>query len=210
MKPVALTISVNYSDKLPYIIKNIQHLKAWYFVVERRDEATISFLQKQNDPNIHLLFYDAFFTSVSRFNKSGALRYGQTLLHEKYPHEWIVVLDSDIVLPQKFSVLLHKVVLNPECLYGCKRFDYRSKADLMMGNGIPYATDKIFHFVGYFQMYFRKDALYPETSVNCGECDMDFLETYFPKDKRYLIPHANVKHLGIPAINWNGRKEPLW
>ena len=210
MKPVAITISVNYSDKLPYIINNLQHLEAWYFVVDRRDEATLSFLETRNDERITLLYYDSFFTAASRFNKSGALRDAQTLVHEKHPDKWIVILDSDIVLPEKFSTLLQEMVLDPICLYGCKRFDYRSKADLAMGHGIPYATLKKHHFVGYFQMYFRKDAWYPETSFNCGECDMIFLDTYFPKTRRHLIPHAKVKHLGIPAVNWDGRREPLW
>lgn len=206
---VAITISVHYSDKLPYIIHNRKHIDAWYFVVDRRDTKTISFLNGVRDPQIYLVYFDGFTTPQLKFNKSGALNFAQSLVHASHPDDWVLILDSDIVLSPNFSNVVSAMDLDKECLYGCPRFDYRSKVDLVMGHGVPYATMKKHHFVGYFQMYFRKDALYPLASENCGECDVVFLETYFPKKVRQLLP-LKVKHLGYSQVNWDGRREPLW
>lgn len=207
---IGLTISVYYSDKLPYVIQNVEHLDAWYFVVDRRDTRTLAFLHGVADPKIRLLYYDNFVTLQSKFNKSGAVRFGQSVVHTAYPDDWVIVLDSDIVLPTNFSKVLGATALDKQCLYGCERFDYRSKTDLALGRGVPYASMKKHHFVGYFQMYFRKDALYPTASVNCGECDVVFLDTFFPTKKlRQLLP-LRVKHLGYSNVNWDGRREASW
>ena len=210
-KIVALTISVHYSDKLPYIIHNLQHLDKWYFVIDRKDAATVNFLQEQQqqNPKIHLLFFDSFFSGFSSFNKSGAVRFGQEFVHQRHPDEWILLLDSDIVLPKKFSSVMEKVELDPALLYGCRRYDYRCAYHLKIGFGVPYTHLKSQHFVGYFQLYFRKDAWYHPKSENCSECDVVFLETYFPRKKRGLLP-LKVKHLGYASVNGNGRKEALW
>ena len=45
MKPIAITVSVQYSDKLPYILSNMDHLEYWYFVVDRNDTPTLHLLK---------------------------------------------------------------------------------------------------------------------------------------------------------------------
>ena len=212
MKPIAITVSVQYSDKLPYILSNMDHLEYWYFVVDRNDTPTLHLLksvQKKHE-SVRLLFFDAFRIPGATFNKSGALRYAQTVVHEAHPDDFILILDSDIVLPSQFSETLSTIDLEKTCLYGCRRFDFASKQDFLNQKGHPYATLKKHHFVGYFQMYFRKDALYAPFSVHCGDCDVDFLETYFPKASRHLLPEISVQHLGHSLMNWNGRQEPAW
>lgn len=212
---VAITVSVRYHDKLPFILPNVEHLDAWYFVVHRGDTQTVSVLEteRRRNPKINLVFFDGFFTTPgSAFNKSGAVRQAQTLVHALYPESWVILLDSDIVLPPEFSRVVGEATptLDKKALYGCKRYDYKSPEALERNEGVLYSTSREYFFVGYFQMYFRKDALYEPVSENCGVCDMDFLHKYFKRrSSRHVLP-ASVKHLGHAAVHWNGRRNDLW
>lgn len=204
MNVIGITISVNYYDKLPHIINNSKYLHKWYFVVCATDIKTIHFLENQSYNNINILYYDNFFER-SKFNKSGAINFAQQLVHKLYPNDWILLLDSDIILPDIFSEIKLNQLKN-DTLYGILRNDYSNKQDLIDNKFVKFHNHTRYQFVGYFQLYFDKNMYYDKHSHNCAESDIIFLEKFNNK----ILLDGYVKHLGHTAINWNGRIEQFW
>jgi hypothetical protein len=196
---IAITVSVNYARKLDYIAKaNHLFFKHWYVITEESDTATIEVCKKY--PNIEILYYNFRAALHSVFDKGGALREAQGNAHRTYPDDYMLVLDSDIVLPTNFETIMGNVTLHKEVLYcAAERRDYYSEASLNNDR-----MDKIYPgtnlFAGFFQLYFDKKKYY-NTSHNCAECDMRFKEMF---RRKKFINGLTVKHLGREGVNWNG------
>lgn len=206
---VAITISTKYDDILNINIhQNYKYFEKWYIITSITDEKTINVIKKANYPNIEILYYN-FYEKNAIFNKGGALKYAQSLVYEKHNNVNILLLDSDIYLPNNFETYMSKIKLLPYCVYGPHyRYDFSSYDDFLENK-----NSKLYHknakCYGYFQMYYYNKEipminkfLYKD-SMNCSICDILFLN-YFKN--RIIIQNMEVYHLGEPKINWNTRK----
>lgn len=203
---IAITISVNYADKLSYIIDNARFFKKWYFVTKTSDNDTINYLKNTKYNNIEILFYDDFYINNAKFNKSGALNYAQKILHKLYPNDWMLMLDSDIILPENFNEYINKT-MHTNKLYGIIRRDCNTKNDLINKKYNSGEYNCVYSFVGCYQLYHNKSIYYPEFSTGCGDCDMIFIGNF---KNREIFKDTFCIHLGLGGINWEGRIEDTW
>jgi len=200
MDLIAVTVSVNYSDILKHMIKqNIQFFKKWFIVTAPEDIKTVELLENYKD-KITILIYQDFFKNKCKFNKGGAIKFAQDYIDLHCKDENILVLDSDIYLPDNFTKQLPPIV-EPNTLYGAsERLDYWTLEDFNKCiNPHLYSCSKL--FVGFFQLY-KQNAKYKyKESVDCAECDNIFRELF---NKKQLLD-IKVKHLGKEYVNWYGR-----
>ena len=194
LRPVVITVCVGYAD---YLAATLPHTLQWaaaVYVVTTPDDS----LAGLDVDSVKVLRTDAFSRDGAAFNKAGAIREAQELVHAAHPDAWIALVDADIIAAPD---LCHDVA-DPRWLYSVARMDYATHEDYAAGRGAPYHTPG----AGYFQLYFEKSKLYPVFSPDASECDMDFMRA-FPK---CVITGGMVAHLGRHTVNWRGRASPPW
>jgi hypothetical protein len=223
---IAISVSTNYDDLLAIILpQNYKFFDKWYIVTRPDDEKTINVVKSANYPNVELVFFNFFAPlNISRveyrrrtlmkkprlvhitevvtpkFNKGGAIRMcQQKLINEGYTGS-VLLLDSDIYLPDNFTEIIGTIRDNT--LYGTeKRSDYYSLNAFQ--KKVPdniYPGSQQFH--GYFQLYKQTPAYLYKDSGNCSTCDMEFIDLFKQKQ---VITNLCVDHLGKPGINWDMR-----
>jgi hypothetical protein len=199
---IAISVSTNYDDLLNIILpQNYKFFDKWYIVTNKNDVKTIDVINHHNFPNVETIYYN-FHSNKKIFNKGGAIRYCQELISSTNYEGNILLLDSDIYLPDNFMDIVKNIEIKPYVLYGTNdRNDYYSY-DHFKNNIIdsiyPYAKS----FQGYFQLYRHNKSIIYDHSMNCSECDLYFHRFFHQK---ILIPTLTVSHLGKSGIHWNGR-----
>lgn len=196
---IAVTVSTNYSDILPFILEaNRKYFTNWIFVTDRNDHTTIGILSKE--PTVTILYWD-FQNSGKRFDKGGALAYAQGYAYETFPNDWYLIVDSDICLSEEFATI-NVNELNPELLYGChNRWDFLDINDYR--NNINFTEYRRHNFpIGFFQLYKQKH--YYRSFDTAGNCDDEFVNRCFPQ-KYGMFDQFVCRHLGKDATNWAGR-----
>jgi hypothetical protein len=201
---IAITVSTNYADILNIIIpQNIRFFEKWYIITDENDEKTIKVIKDHNFNNIEILFYN-FYNNNKSFDKGGAIRHVQKNIIPALNYTGnVLLLDSDIYLPDNFSDIMNNTEIKKDILYGTTlRNDFYSYENFKNNKvDYPYPWSQNFH--GYFQLYkFNENVLYNE-SHNCGSCDLEFIR--FFKNK-INIPNLVVAHLGKNAIHWDTRQ----
>ena len=197
----AITVSVNYAQKLDYIaMHNAQYFKKWIVITEQLDEATRKVCAKY--PNIEMMLYN-FTSPYTTFDKGGALQKAQVYLYTTCPDDYVLILDSDIALPTNFRELISTTSLEQNALYGTvERRDFTRKSDLDENKNYTIYTHSN-NFAGYFSLYKNRGVFY-NRSYNCSMCDMDFRDLF---TKKIHIPNLTVYHLGKEGVNWDGIKK---
>lgn len=194
LKPVVVITCVNYWDylrvTLPYTVKFASKI----YVVTTPDQDVPEDTQR----NVDIIRTHAFSFENKVFNKSAAIRETQEMVHATHPNEWILLLDADIVVE---SDLCHDVECK-DTLYGVTRLDYLTPEDFKENRATPYHVAE----AGYFQLYFDKSKVYPESSEDASECDMEFHRNF----DKHRVTGGAVYHLGQHTINWNGRISRPW
>jgi len=204
---IAITVSTNYEDILNIIIsQNCKFFKKWIIITKISDTKTINVVKESNYDNIELLYYDFHLINGKEtiFNKGGAIRYGQEYVYKNkdYIDNIILILDSDIYLPDNFTTIVNKINIENDKLYGsAKRRDYWSEENFKK-NIVDFDYIYCRYLLGYFQMYkFNSTYLY-NNSTDCGTCDKIFT---FAFKRLIIIENLEVKHLGKANVNWKGR-----
>jgi hypothetical protein len=187
--------------------QNYKFFDKWYIITHENDSKTIDVIKQHNYDNVEIMYFD-FYKSNKPFNKGGAIMSAQNKLTDSQYTGDVLLIDSDIYLPDNFLELIKNMVIKDKILYGVgKRKDYYSyehfindKVDLdyTVKFGIPS------HFNGYFQLYKHLSSLLYADSVNCGDCDTFFWKKFQGKE---MIDDMEVKHLGRANSHWNGRKD---
>ncbi len=199
---VAISVSTNYDDILKIIIsQNYKFLDKWYIITHKEDIKTIEVINKYNFENIEILYYN-FYLNNKTFNKGGAIKMCQEKLYNENYEGVVLLLDSDIYLPDNLKEIMDNIEIKENTLYGTdKRFDYYSY-DNFIKNKIDFNYPWSKEFQGYFQLYkFNNKYLYKD-SKNCSKCDLEFKNLFFNKE---IIKGLNVSHLGKSGVNWDGR-----
>ena len=128
MKIEAVTVSVNYSDYLSKCISNKEKLDRWIIVTHEQDIKCIN-LCKSN--NIEYVLCDDFYTNGAIFAKGRGINFGLNFLDRT---NWLLYIDSDILLPDDFRDILKKYLKDKKSLYWSKRY-------LSNGKEMKFITD---------------------------------------------------------------------
>ena len=197
---IAITVSTNYSDILPFALEaNLGYFERWFIVTDKNDEKTIKLLEQEE--KVEIVLFD-FKNYGCVFNKGGAVRAAQELAYEQFPDEWYLLVDSDICLTEDIAqfVDINFAIFDEETIYGAGiRHEFRFLSDYKKHSNyldFPYANQ----LQGYFQLY-KKKVFYAQ-SYDCSQCDLLFLENF---EKHSILKKMVVCHLGS-AGNWTGRE----
>ena len=195
LRPVVIITCVDYWDYLNVTLPHTLHFASRVFVVTTpSQECTV-----KTDDVVTIIRTDAFGVGGVGFNKSAAIRQAQEYVHNMHPDDWILLMDADIIADGDLG---HDIA-DTETLYGVSRLDYLTPEDFTNHRGTPYHTAG----AGYFQLYYDKTKVYPESSEDASECDMEFYRSF--NGKTHLLGGA-VHHLGQHTVNWKGRVSPKW
>jgi Glycosyl transferase family 2 len=203
---IAITVSTNYIDLLPFVYeRNNGCFKHWVFVTDKNDQETINFLAKK--PNVTVLYWD-FQNERRHFDKGGAIRHAQYFVYDKFPNDWYLLIDADIVLPFEDQKKIKKFIINEnenhssESIYGMgNRFDFNKMSDLLAE--INYNKfDNQNMVTGYFQLY--KEKFFYSPSLDASLCDWYFTD-FFSKQ---IFTDFKCYHLGQSGIHWKGKRKP--
>jgi hypothetical protein len=198
----AITVSTRYADLLRIIIhQNVKFFKKWYIITHPSDNTTIEVIHDASYNNIELLFYD-FYNNGSSFDFGGARRYGQQhILSHIGVDKIVLMLDSDIYLPDNFLEQIDSIIINKNTLYGISnRYDYGRMTDFIRRTtNNPYRWAK--EFQGFFQMFIQQEYNLYTNSYDCSKCDLDFHKHF----KNKIIIPLTLYHLGKSGIHWKGR-----
>jgi len=204
---IAITVSTNYEDILKFVIpQNAKFLKKWIIVTNEKDNKTIDVIKEAKCDNIEILYYNFYSNGIRNFtfNKGGGVRYGQKHVYNNLENKdsLILILDSDIYLPDNFLERVNNTIIEDNILYGSSnRVDYWSEEHFNQ-NKVDYHYFYSKNVLGYFQLYkFNSKVVYND-SGDCSGCDAIFTGSF---KKLKIIENLVVKHLGKACVNWKGR-----
>ena len=210
---IAITVSTNYIDILPFVYeRNKSCFKHWVFVTDKNDQETINFLAKKS--NVTVLYWD-FQNERRHFDKGGAIRHAQYYAYDKFPDDWYLLIDSDIIVPADTQMALiaeiPKIEKTPgvpqTAIFGIhERFDFFKMSDLLVEKNYEIYDHKNIVY-GYFQLY--KEKYFYSPSRDASNCDGEFAG-YFTK--KFFLRHSDFKfkcyHLGKDGVHWKGDRKP--
>ena len=129
----AVTVAVNYVDLLDYTwTRNKKELSSMCVVTDTEDRLTANFCEKNN---LDIFRTDDFYKEESTFNKAAALNSFFANNIDPNKDEWILLLDSDIVLNNSISTIKE--------YFANKNLDSLViPNDSSVGNGIPVYVGK--------------------------------------------------------------------
>ena len=198
-RPVAITVSTNYSDILPYTLaQNAGFFDHWYIVTAPDDSLTHQVLAEFNSPNITRIDYNFRSTltdhlgntTYRHFDKGGAIRLAQESAYREWPNHWYLVLDTDILIRSHRDLmtthLCKEWIWGPQC-----RLDYPTLSAYKQQEAQPYFhnTPRV---IGFFQLY--KQHRYYLHSMDTNLCDDEFTNLW-PREQQHYLP-ITVDHLG--------------
>jgi hypothetical protein len=202
----AITVSVNYRDYLARILENRAHFDEWIIVTTPDDLETQDLCARHD---LKCLVTEVFYSKGASFNKAKGLNLA---LQEVNPGNWIVSLDSDILLPRDFRKRLDEEFLDPHLLYGlegrCICRDPKTLATLKAtGAWDALVLEEHPWILGYFQMFHPENRYARKfdemVSSNASAYDDQFAKDFGPKNWHFL--EMTALHLGEVYTNWNGR-----
>jgi hypothetical protein len=221
-----ITICVDYADYLEHTLPYIKnHFDKFVVVTTEKDLAT----QKVCDDNgIEFVITNRLYEDDAKFNKGKGLNDGFKKLSKS---DWIVVLDSDIILKSDFRDKINSELhlLNKEVLYGTKRMKFRYYEDYIkwketgetkMWEGDPVICSGFFQLFNANSTKIDKSCIYPET-VKSALGDITFRSKWDEKTEwkktesiDYVLHLPHSQHLEVDKNgdkvkclrNWYGRK----
>lgn len=225
---IGFTCCVNYSDFLAITYPlNKRFFSEFAAVTSSEDIATQSYCK---DNGITLIISDSY--KQGTFNRSAMLN--KAIEHYANSNEWLVSMDSDVVMDVVDNVVLKDHVgladwcsedtlqevllgtqLDKDLIYGCPRKMIKDPCAVNVGtlrkNGYwfryPY---NLCAYLGYFQMFYKKSARNNEQCLNVNDSDTYFLNDNFGIDKARTFRNLVCYHLGEDGVNWNGRVSKEW
>ena len=168
----------------------------WFDVHQKRFEAG----QINNAPDPRKEYWCQFLDHANKkaFNKSGALRLGQQKAEEKFPDDFYLVLDCDIVISDDMANSIQSTELSTNILYTSSiRRDYSSYSDFkLQQNWQKYKGPNI---AGFFQLYKNNPPIYYDDWNTVTKSDMWFANDIILNDynNRLIELPAHVDHLGL-------------
>lgn len=204
-----IVVCKNYSDFLQITLPlNKKHFDNIVIVTADDDIDTQNLCKKHN---VNFIIYNDFFKNNAKFNFGGARSYGLQNLRFR---DWVIFLDSDIIMPNNFRELLDINNIDINKFYGSyRRFipTYKDYNDFI--NGIK--DKECFESIdgtgcGFFQCinlnsdiarYHGINNLYKD-SYSAEEVDINFLKLWCPRpdpENHPRLVKTNIEfiHLGV-------------
>jgi hypothetical protein len=198
---IGVMVSWNYHGELSVVLpRAMQVLDRLIVVTDVDDHRTREMVRGSG---ADLMLTRNFRRNGATFNKSEAVHIAQRRAHSLCPGGWVLLFDSDIVLPENLREMVAEEAVDDLALYGMERLDFYSPEAYAARE--PDDTYK-HRAAGYFQLYRRKDFLYQPFSFKASKCDISFMRK-FPRVK---MLSGFCEHLGRKAVNWDGRVAPEW
>lgn len=190
-----------------------QNLFDNFYVVTAENDTPVQEFCKKN--NYNFLVTDSFFKNGSKFNKGAGINYGIEIVA---PKDWILHLDSDVLLPDDFLKFKNNEIEPPaDLFFGCRRVIIPTYSDFVKLVGgekneedfeCPYGIG-----YGFFQLWnvngavVKSAATYPE-SYDSADSDWQWRNLWgetINQDKEYTrnlkeIPDFKCFHLGETNI----------
>ena len=202
MKPTAIIVSVGYAQELAVTLsQNAKHFGDVLVVTDTNDQETAEVARSV--PNADLFRTEVFHADQERpFSKDHAINEALEYLG---PCGWTLLLDADILLPDK----LQWPELSQRSLYGAHRRMCRGLSP--NDNWKCYRVQPDVVMAGYFQLFHSDDPRvqpwpnYPTERLTWYS-DTVFQDRWPPNAKHWLS--FDVLHIGDPpGQNWLGRSE---
>lgn len=182
MKIEAVTVCIDFADKLEKIISNKSKLDRWIIVTHESDLDTIKLCQK-ND--IEFVCSKRVFDDAS-FAKGRAINDGLALLNKT---DWLLHIDADQKLPDDFTQIISTECNNKNLLYGCYRKDehgnslekgqHTTKISASPSGRPRIIKRRLILPIGYFQLWHSSVRLkYEEQSLTGDKDDMFFMNKW--------------------------------
>src|SRR5437870_3556551 len=125
MQLEAVIVSVNYGDFLAETLpRNLAHFNRAVVVTASHDRETIALCRKYGVAHLETTYH---VEDGDKFNKGRLINLGISNLGH---NDWLLQLDADIILPDRFRHMLGLARLSEDCLYGADRFNCYSPEDL--------------------------------------------------------------------------------
>jgi hypothetical protein len=129
----AVTVCVGFGDFLAVTAEaNINLFDRWVIVTTKGDSETREVCRRFSLPT---LLTEEFYRDGAEFNKGRGIAMA---LDQIEGADWIMQLDSDIILPPDLRNWLDRAHLDPLCLYGCDRVMVKSWEDWQKLRGSGY------------------------------------------------------------------------
>lgn len=225
-----LMVCVNYGDMLSITLPlNKDLFNNVVVVTTPEDEETISVCNKHG---IKTLLYNCCFCYYDKqivadptklFHLSKMINQGLMYIREQFLDDWILYLNSDIVLEPKIK-FVNTDKLDENILYGSYRHLIPTKEEFLKiyNDGIVNFENAYKMFpdsdkekslgLGFFQL-FKKSVFYDQqysthnNNYDASVSDLLFINKF--KGVQRLEDYT-VLHLGVPGINWYGRISERW
>ena len=224
MNITAISVCVNYSDFFAWsALANRGLFSKWIIVTDTKDSKTKAIA---NHYGYQCIQTDVFYEG-GEFKKFKGINAGL----EKAGKDWVVFLDSDIVLHPLTKRVFDSLKFDQECLYGIDRinystfkqwFDYCNNPNLIIDNWLMTDAEgkfgsRINHYygqqgdngkftgwkpLGFFQMAHKSQFTeYPSDCKGADHCDLVFANQW-EREKRVLIPEIMAIHLETESNKW--------
>lgn len=211
MKIEAVTVCIDFADKLKQVISNKNKLDRWVIATHTSDNDTINLCIENN---IEYICSDRVFDNAS-FAKGRAINDALEILDKD---DWLLHLDADQLLPKNFRDIIVSECNDTTKLYGCKRedssgkiMDYGQKQVTwsVRGGKIRANRKQLILPIGYFQLWhssIRKT--YFENSETGDKDDMTFMNYWLrmsPDIKQNIkILSANTRDVSEHQGHYRG------
>tara|TARA_B100000242_G_C43018378_1_gene473753 strand:- start:408 stop:1076 length:669 start_codon:yes stop_codon:yes gene_type:complete len=187
MKIEAVTVCIDFADKLQNVISNKNKLHRWLIVTHESDFDTISLCKKYN---IEYICSKRVFDNAS-FAKGRAINDGLAHLNKT---DWLLHLDADQKLPDNFNTVIETECKNKNLLYGCYRTDeqhnsldrgqHTARITKTTGRKLKIQKKKCILPIGYFQLWHSVVCkTYEEQSTMGDKDDIIFMNKWITSDK---------------------------
>lgn len=223
----AVIVCKNYSDFLAHTLPiNLNMLDRVVVVSHPDDHSTKALCAKLS---VECLETEVFHDYGDAFNKGRAINLGLSHLRHS---DWLLHIDADVVLPERFRDMLNHARLNPLNLYGADRLNvtgYDAWVNLNRDSHRQFTwrylvsppnntqlgarllhTEYGYCPIGYFQLWHSSlKRKYPTIAGSAEHSDVLFA-VQWPREKRILLPEFYVYHIESEkadmGANWAGRK----
>ena len=214
MKIEAVTVSIHFSDYLIHCVGNKKHFDRWIIVTVEDDHETIDICKKHDiEYVLSKDIYTGRHGEPAIFAKGRAVNEGLAVLDRD---DWLVHMDSDVILPKDTRRVIRKGKLDTEKLY-CPRGRYMaySVSDLSRDlKDLPFRRRtknpnerEEDRWMGFFQLWhssIRQE--YRAKSGNARKDDVGFRRKWKLHNRGVL--KFSCVHLGPRRENWEGRTSP--
>jgi len=226
----SLSVCFNFDD---FLDLSLSFNKPWlndHVVITFADDKKV--MEVCNKHKIKFLTTEG---SNYNFNKGKMINIGLKYLYSKSDkNDWILIIDSDILVPKLLMKDIQTLSLDTSTIYGIRRRFISQKPknweDFLKAineSDEKYMTtiagnveiEKVyvqndFGILGFFQL-FNNQCFYPENFSGAAESDMEFNKLF---SKRIFLQATfqnisqsfEIYHLGLTGTNWKGRRDERW